>query len=51
MRVAIKYKIVDFLDSVLTEELSPHSGLSDANELALIRSIRDKMRREGSEPT
>lgn len=50
MKVVIRYQVVDFLDKVLTDELSPNSGLNDPNELALIRSIRDKIRRQGSEP-
>jgi len=50
MKVVIKYQVVDFLDKILTEELDPHSGLSDQAELTLIRSIRDKIRHQGSEP-
>lgn len=50
MKLVIKYQVVDFLDKILTEELDPRSGLSDQAELALIRSIRNKIRSQGSEP-
>lgn len=51
MKVVIKYQVVDFLDKILSDELKPDSGLNDPTELALMRSIRDKIRQEGSEPT
>ena len=50
MRVIIKYQVADFLNRVLSDELKPNSGLNDPTELALMRSIRDKIRRGGSEP-